>query len=158
MEAEAYVLEKVLFTEADFESMDWHDVHVHAIAFGPNAYEFSFDIDYLFRWLDPLPGKKYYRNWIGPATLVFENVYDASFATAAYAGLTILSVNRKDEKTSRVNPALTDWLWVLDCVEGEVTFRATGYRQFARKPAILLSMQRLTLEQRGGYSFECPSR
>jgi hypothetical protein len=29
----AYTPEKWIWTEADFETMGWHDVHVHALAF-----------------------------------------------------------------------------------------------------------------------------
>lgn len=138
--------------------MSWHDVPIHAFAFGPKAFELSFDIDYLYRWLDPLPGEKYYRFWIGPATLVFENVYATSIDTGAESGLIILEIQRDDGKPSTVHQSLTDWEWRFACVEGEFTFRSTGFRQNVRKPPILLSAQHLSLEQRGGYSFECPGR
>jgi hypothetical protein len=64
MTIEAYKLEKTLWTDADFERMDWHDNPVHAIAFGPASRELSLDIDYIFKWEQPLPGEKHYRFWI----------------------------------------------------------------------------------------------
>jgi hypothetical protein len=158
MGEETFKLEQRLFTEADFERMSWHDAPIHAFAFGPGPFEISFDIDYLYRWLDPLPGEKYYRFWIGSATLVFETAYETNFATGACSNIVILGVRREDGKPSRVNAALTDRRWTFACVEGEISSRTTGYRQFARKPPVLLSQQLLTLEQRGGISFECPSR
>jgi hypothetical protein len=47
----------------------------------------------------------------------------------------------------------TEWLWLLDCNEGEIAFRSVGFSQFTRRPPVLLQAQQLTLEERGGISF-----
>ena len=157
--AEAYSIEKILFTEADFDRMSWHDAPIHAFALGPADHELSLDVDYIYRWIHPLPGETYYKFWLGPATLAFERVYDLKFDLHSHVGsITLFDIKRSDGKPSRVSEALTDWLWVLDCLEGEITFRATGFRQFARGPAILTAKQKFTVSERGGYGFECPPR
>ncbi len=159
MSNETYTIEKALFTEADYDRMSWHDAPIHALALGAVDFELSLDIDYIYQWIDPPPGETYYKFWLGPATLVFERVYDLKFDLHSHQGsLTVLGIERSDGKPSRVSDALTDWLWTLDCLEGDVTFRATGFRQFARRPAVLVSKQMLTASERGGYSFECPPR
>lgn len=47
----------------------------------------------------------------------------------------------------------TEWQWLLECNEGEVTFRSVGYSQFTRRAPILTQAQQLTLDERGGISF-----
>ena len=136
--------------------MGWHDNPIHAFAFGPRPHEVSFDIDYIFKWEQPLPGEKYYRFWISPATLVFEEVFDLKVDHAAYAGLTILNVERAEVTKGGVSFPKKLWNWKLDCVEATWTICASGYRQFIRRQPVLLGQQRLTEEERGGFSFECP--
>lgn len=158
MTTDAYQAEKSLFTDQDFESMGWHDNPIHAFAFGPGSREVSFDIDYIFKWEQPLPDEKYYRFWISPATLVFEDVFDLKIEHDAYAGLTILGVEREEVKKAGVAFPKKLWNWKLDCVEATWTICAHGYRQFIRRPPILVRQQRLTDEQRAGFSFECPKK
>jgi len=161
MSFDAYNFDRVLFTEDDFDAMSWHDNPIHAIAFGPGDYELSLDIDYIFKWEQPLPGEKGYRFWISPATLVFENVYDLQVNQPYpyYAGLTITGVLREEMEKERGWPANKKvWKWTLGCLESGWMFSATGYRQFIRKPPILFNEQRYDIEERQGYSFECPDR
>lgn len=40
-------------------------------------FKLLFDIDYIFKWVGP-EEDGYYRFWISPATLIFENVYDVN--------------------------------------------------------------------------------
>jgi hypothetical protein len=158
MSSEGYTLEKSIWTSDDFDNMGWHDNPVHAVAFGPGAPEIAFDIDYIFKWEQPLPGEKHYRFWISPATLVFQDVLDLKISHDAYAGLTILGIQRREpEKQDEKFPKKL-WDWTIDCVEGIWQFRASGYRQFIRRPPELCSQQRLGCDQRGGYDFSCPQR
>lgn len=158
MTTDSYSLPKELFTELDFDTMGWHDNPIHAVAFGPGEQELSFDIDYIIKWEQPLPGEKSYRFWISPATLVFENLYNCqfNFDFPYHADLTILSLDRERVENNHSTKAV--WKWTLDCLEAYWVFSATGYRQFIRKPPVLLDAQRFELPQRGGYNFECPPR
>jgi hypothetical protein len=53
MAIQQYTIQKPVWTEADFEQMGWHDVHIHAVAFRPEIFELWLDIDYIFGWVDP---------------------------------------------------------------------------------------------------------
>jgi hypothetical protein len=88
-------IEKPVWTEADFEQMGWHDVHVHAVAFRPQIFELWLDMDYIFRWVDPHDGETHYSFWVAPATLVFENVYDLKFDIESHDG------NRRQRRERR---------------------------------------------------------
>lgn len=54
---EHYTLDKTIWTEADYETMSWHDATVYAFAFenGGENYngDFLVDIDYIFKWVYP---------------------------------------------------------------------------------------------------------
>ena len=92
-----YTPEKWLWTDADFEQMGWHDVHIHGFAFG--AYTLTFDIDYTFRWVDPAPGETYYRFWLSPATLVFDDVSDVQLDLEPHGKPIIMGVTRSEPVT-----------------------------------------------------------
>ena len=74
-----YELEKWVWTEEDFERMGWHDSRIYALAFSPETFELLLDIDYIFQWINPEPGETFYKFWVAPATLIFENVSDVDF-------------------------------------------------------------------------------
>ena len=52
---ESFQPEKWIFTEADYESMGWHDSNIHAISFLPETFELVLDIDYILQWIHPEP-------------------------------------------------------------------------------------------------------
>jgi len=159
MSSLTYTPEKLFFTDEDFATMGWHDNPVRALAFGREARELSLDIDYIFKWEEPLPEEKHYRFWISPATLVFEDVLELSIQHEFYCGLTLLGIEREEYK-KEVSPIFSKklWKWKLDCVEGGWDISASGFRQFIRRPPVLVKEQGLDLADRGGYSFECPKR
>src|SRR5262245_9689225 len=116
-----YAPEKWIWTDADFDQMGWHDVVIHSLAF--DAYTLSLDIDYMFRWVDPAPGETYYRFWLSPATLVFDNVSDLRIDLEPYGAPIIMGVTRSEPVT--VADRATTWQWLLDCLDGKISFRAT---------------------------------
>src|SRR4051794_40935091 len=152
MTIQQHSIEKPVWTEADFEQMGWHDVHVHAVAFRPDVSELWLDIDYIFSWVEPHGDETHYSFWIAPATLVFENVYDLQFDFESQDGdLTLQGIERSDASAPR--NAVTkqaEWRWLLDFNNGQANLRSIGFSQFTRRPPILVRAQHLTLEQRGG--------
>jgi hypothetical protein len=114
---ENYQLPKLIWTEADFDQMGWHDVKIHAITFVPEVYEFVLDIDYIFAWVEPEPPSPCYSFWISPATLVFRNIpqFQADFSEPL--DLQILGIERKDPRVPRNAIYIkdkTEWTWTID--------------------------------------------
>lgn len=144
-----YTPEKWIWTEADFDRMGWHDVNVHAFAF--RACTLSFDLDYMFRWVDPAPGETYYKFWMSPSTLVFAHVSDVRLDLTPHGAPIIMGLTRSEP--AAVPGYATTWQWSIDCLDGEVAFRATGYRQFTRRAPVLVSAQYFSGAERGGISF-----
>lgn len=144
-----YTPEKWIWTDADFETMSWHDVHIHSIAF--ESYSLAFDIDYMLSWIAPGAGEIYYKHWLSPATLLFERVSDVHIDLKPPGAPIVMDVTRSEPVTISGKP--TTWLWHFDCIEGTIDLRATGFRQFIRRQPILASKQFFSESERGGISF-----
>jgi hypothetical protein len=147
-------LDKSLWTEADFENMQWHDNPIHAFMFSDN-FEIIMDIDYIFEWV--LKGKKY-AFWISPCTFIFENVYDLTFNVGpATPGLTIDFITKenpqKTQNAEHINRD-TEYDWTIEAQEGTISFKSIGYKQFVRQKPRLLATQKLESIDRGGISFD----
>ena len=52
---------KTIWTDTDFEDMNWHDNVVHALSIIPKEYDYELllDIDYIFDWVKPEPPQNY---------------------------------------------------------------------------------------------------
>ena len=154
--AEKYELEKWVWTESDFEQMGWHDARIHAIAFLPDSFEFVLDIDYILRWVRPGESETHYKFWVAPATLVFDNVHDLRIDLEPYAGVEIQDIRREDPqepKNAEYVGRDTEWRWVIEAQEGEISLRAAGYKQYFRSEPVFGSQQSLDVGIRGGFSF-----
>jgi hypothetical protein len=150
-------LGKAILTEEDFLNMNWHDCNIHAMAFGVN-YELNFDIDYIFRWIEP-KAEKGYEFLVSPCTLIFENVHELKLDIA-------ITVPFKLEIESIIKhtpqrPINADYIkreieyhWEIETQQGNITFKSVGYKQFVRQEPKLSNNQSLTLVERGGVSFD----
>ncbi len=136
--------QKWVLTEEDFETLSWHDSRIHAIAFGPEKSEIVFDIDYIFEWIHPTQGQLNFSFRVAPATLVFENVYAVEFdldLDCGDGGLEIDSIRRELEGAPRNAKYIgkdKEWLWTIECQQGDIKFRAAGFQMYARaRPQIV---------------------
>jgi hypothetical protein len=152
----AYPLEKWVWTEADFDSMGWHDAKLYALAFFQDTFELALDIDYIFEWVQPEPPAPNYTFWVSPCTLVFENVTDLEVDIAPYDDLTIDGLTRGDETFIPRNAAAiggrVERHWTIDC-HGAITMRSIGFKQYVRRVPRHLAGQSMSLNDRGGISF-----
>jgi hypothetical protein len=150
--SETYEIEKWLWTEADFEVMGWHDPPIHALAFLPDQFEFVLDIDYILEWVHPQPSETYFKFWVAPATLVFENVYDIEFDIKSYNGSLEIDRIRKEATQRPHNTEYiekeNEWLWVIECQEGEIKFRSVGFKQYIRAKPQFCHSQTLDMKSR----------
>ena len=71
-----YELQKLIWSQHDFDVMGWHDATIHAFALVPEQFELLLDIDYILKWEEPEPPDVYHTFWVSPATLVFQGVQD----------------------------------------------------------------------------------
>lgn len=149
-----FKLEKLLWTDADFDHMGWHDNKIHAIAFGQEEQELLFDIDYIFKWVDPKEGEQFYRFWLAPCTLVFSQVHQVRLNSDTGSmydfGIPILELERRQIQLRQKHQT---WEWSLLCLTGSIHFQACGYHQYVRAQPLFSEDQSLTVRDRGGFSF-----
>lgn len=151
---EPYRLEKPLWTADDFEVMGWHDSRLWAMVADEERFEFAMDLDYIFNWVHPGPDETYFKFWVAPVTMVFENAYDVTInIESRQGGIEVADLHREDSKPAP-NGALTDYRFRFECQEGEISLRATGYRLYVRSEPRLMQAQCFSLEERGGISVE----
>jgi hypothetical protein len=154
---ETYRLEKSLWTDADFESMGWHDVVVHAVAFDTEHHELLLDIDYIFAWVDPSPSSQYFSFWLAPSTLVFRDVWEMRIQYEASLGFQLQGIKRTEPRV-RPHPLpegrKEERRWTLDGNEGEISFWAIGYSQFVRQIPKHHREQSFSISERSGVSFD----
>lgn len=152
--AKVYNLEKEIWTEADFEHMSWRDVTIHAFSYSAD-YELLLDIDYIFEWVHPKKDSEhYFKYWIAPCTLVFENTTKIVFdlGIAAPHQRKIDDIFMEPSESHSTEKPMYDW--AIETLQGEITFQAEAFKQYVRQQPKLLLVNELELEQRGGISFE----
>lgn len=149
-----YHLEKTIWTDADFELMNWHDCPIHAFSFNDN-FELLLDIDYIFKWVQPKKSKRYFNFWIAPCTLVFENVYDIGFESDHKQPIIdyIEKSNPQRAKNSEFIGRDAEYDWDIVMISSEMNFKSVGFKQYVRRNPIISFNQRLTTKERGEVSF-----
>ncbi|MFF3255568.1 hypothetical protein ACFYWP_32105 [Actinacidiphila glaucinigra] len=149
-------LTKNTWTDADFDEMGWHEVTIHGMCVQPGAGDDSLprlllDIDYIVRWVHPVPPKKHFSLWIAPSTLVFEDVWDVE-GDLAFKGMA-LSLDIDHLRRSTAEDKRDEPQWHIEGHYFDLKFRATGYRQYLRQAPRLSPRLVLSLGDRGGLSF-----
>lgn len=153
---EPFELEKSIWSEADFDRMSWHDVHIHALAFSTETHEFLMDIDYMFAWVDPEVPDPNYTFWMAPCTWIFSNVHSFTANIEWGLGLEISGVSRENiGRPQNADHIMKDkeWKWEFDCQEGVFSFRSVGFVQITRHRPIRAKAQSFSWDERGGISF-----
>jgi hypothetical protein len=146
------------WTTADFETLGWHDCHIHGFRFTDfnderGTAEFEFDIDYILEWLRDGDSALKFR--IAPATLTFHDVFglrielDYATPTAGMMPFSIDGVNR--EPISYPGGAMSfRWLLPINWPAGEITFESPGFTQILRREPVEHEGQCLTASERSG--------
>jgi hypothetical protein len=153
-------LQKVVWTEEDFENMGWHDATIYAVSFLTNQWELVFDIDYLVEWVSEGVAGAPIEFWVAPATLVFENVNGLKTNYEIWTGSpltpSIMDISRSGRE---YNLAGNPWEWTIELEHGgKMEFHASGFRQFFRANPIFQKGQQLEFINRGGISFDRPTK
>ncbi len=142
-----------IWTHEQFDSMSWHDNHVHGLTLVEGEHgagELLLDLDYIVEWL---PGTDAgFRFRIVPAILRFLQVTDLRIAldyaaaTAALAPFSLHSIERRNEVRARYTAQV--WTLRVNWPVGEIAFESTGYEQRSTASEIVTELQRLRADQR----------
>jgi len=142
-----------LKTEIDFDTISWHDNHVHALRViegEDGSGELVLDIDHIVEWIETPDGAFQFR--ILPVTLTFHGVMflrlalDYASATAAFTPFMIEGIERQVEQ--RNGFATHHWTIPISWPSGSLAFEARGFTQCGDGEPIHTTSQCLTPEQR----------
>ena len=149
-----YDLEKSIWTEQDFDKMGWHDSSVYGIAFG-TPYELSFDIDYIFKWVNPVKLGQPISFWVSPCTLLFKDAFALTMNIDRRGGMTDMLEIADLYLVGKVEQEKNKWIyeWNIDLQEGHINFKSSGFDQVIRQRPVFTDGQFLTLDERNGISF-----
>ena len=139
-----YQLEKWLWSEADFDRMGWHDATIYAVQFGKDI---SFDIDYIFEWVQA-DKDDFFSFYIAPVTLVFPEPSRVVF-NVDFRGEQQLEIEEIHRRTT--DAGATEWY--IETAQGDVTITADSFRQIVRRYPTRQTRQQILPEERGETSF-----
>jgi len=151
---ETFRIAKATWTDADFDTMGWHDATLWSTLADPEHFEFLIDLDYIFQWVGPLHGETHYRFRVAPVTMIFENAHSIRIDIESSQGVIEIADLHRENPRPTPNGRLEESTYRFDCQQGEISMVATGYRMIVRRAPVLASAQSLSLPQRGGVSFE----
>ena len=140
------------WTSEHFESMSWHDNHVHAFRLQEGEWgsgKLILDIDYILEWVK---AEQKIRFRIVPACLAFLDVselrmyLDYAASSAAHGPFSIHQITRRSEKRERYVAQI--WNIAINWPKGEFEFVAAGFVQTSLGEPILCDAQMLQPGQR----------
>lgn len=142
------------WTTEDFDSLSWHDCHVHGFSLEAGAdgtADVIFDIDFIVEWRCHADGPVAFR--IAPANLTFHAVsglrVELDYA-AVTAGMTPFSL-AGIERTLHENPhgfRTHHWRLPINWPTGAITFESPGFTQVLRRAPLLVERQYLEPAER----------
>lgn len=150
---QTYELEKSIWSEKDFSIMGWHDSKIWAFLADAENFTFMVDLDYIFQWVPPNEGEGYFKFWVAPVTMVFENAFDIVLDIKSTQGeFNVADLHMENEKKAK-NDCFSDYDFRFECQEGDFKLSATGFKMYVRKAPTLQSRQSLDFTSRGGVGF-----
>jgi hypothetical protein len=145
-------MNKTKWTGADFDSLCWHDNHVHGFGIREGEYgagQLLLDLDYISEWRCGVD--KTCSFMLAPADLVFEEVIDLEVRFDC-KGIAMgpLSIGEIRRETTGETEQFGRYRWtiVLNFPKGEIVFLASGFVQELRAAPIESPRQSLTWQER----------
>jgi hypothetical protein len=148
-----YHPEKLIWSHQDFATMGWHDARIWSTVADSENFEFLFDLDYIFNWVHPGPGETYFRFWVAPVTMVFENAGDVRIDIDSQQGCIEVADFHLEQIEPSPNGKFTQYRSKFECQEGSIELQSTGFKMYVRRPPTLMSSQSFQLAARNGVSF-----
>ncbi|HWA12578.1 MAG TPA: hypothetical protein VHA15_05760 [Burkholderiales bacterium] len=143
------------WTTEDFESLSWHDVHVHGLRLtsfneSHGTAELVLDIDYILKWENSGNGFQF---TLCPAELAFQGVFglklelDYATPTAGMCPFSIHAINREPSEFPTGGKSYR-WHIPINWPAGTLRFEAPGFTLTLVGEPIVHSQQSLPPEKR----------
>jgi hypothetical protein len=152
-------IEKNIWTQDDFEIMGWHDSNIYGLTIEKGEDNWTadllLDIDYIFKWIQPVPPVQTFTFWIAPCTLIFKETFDLQMDFATDGGCLDLLEVADLYLTSKTEQEKNKYIyeWTIELQQGQIKLKSYGFEQIVRQEPVHIGQQVMTLEERGGISF-----
>jgi hypothetical protein len=163
-QSETFTLDKNIWTQDDFDIMGWHDATIRALALEEGSRflknNLVLDIDYIFKWVVSEAPESVITFWVAPCTMIFKNRFDLEMDfEGSNCGdlMDIAGLHLKDKVFNKDNSLLYAGLiyeWAMELHQGLISLKSDGFEQIVRRNPIYTPQQVLSMEERGGISFE----
>ncbi|MDA3614338.1 hypothetical protein [Polluticaenibacter yanchengensis] len=158
-QSDKFILDKNIWTQDDFEIMGWHDANVYGLTIERSednwTADFLLDIDYIFKWVHPIPPAQAFTFWVAPCTLIFRDCFDLHIDFRTYGGcldlLEIADLYLKSKTEQEKNMFVYEW--TIELQQGQITLKSYGLEQIVRQQPKHVNGQVLTLNERDGINF-----
>ncbi len=158
-QSDKFKLDKSVWTQDDYENMSWHDANIYGLTIEKIednwTAEFLLDIDYIFKWVHPIPPAQTFTFWVAPCTLIFKECFDLDmdFKTDGDClDLMEIADMYLKSKTEQVKNKFV-YEWTIELQQGQITLKSYGFEQIVRQQPKHVKGQVLTLNERGGINF-----
>ncbi|MDP4254666.1 MAG: hypothetical protein Q8938_11720 [Bacteroidota bacterium] len=152
---ENYALMKKVWTNADFDELDWMGCQIHGMTIVKNrgwcVGDLVFDVDYIVetRWEDG-PGQKKW-SWIAPATITFKEVniawMNSIMCDTISFGWDVLAIDRLG--VSFTSDGVDYYKWQIEMENGTILIDALSLEMVIRRKPIKTSKGYLPAAVRG---------
>jgi hypothetical protein len=154
-----FELNKSIWKQSDFQEMGWHDASIYGISIekkaGQQLPDLQFDIDYIFKWVNPGPSEHSFSFWVAPCTLVFHEIF--ALQIDIDSGLLIFDSLEIDDieliRTETDKKGETQYFWEIGLHIGAIYFQSKGFTQIVKKQPVHTIQQGLSIDQRGTVNF-----
>ena len=151
-------IDKVQWTDSDFEEMSWHDNHVHGIQVEVDNEDHGtgilvLDLDHILEWIAPASPGEAVRFRIARARLTFYEISALRIEidwASAQAGMTPFSIGEISRRKLEYPTGYVSWAWTVavNWPQGAITFNSPRFSQVLVGPVVATDGQCLTLRQR----------
>ena len=156
---EVFKLEKSTWTHDDFEEMGWHDANIYGLTIEKkdenSAADFLLDIDYIFKWVHPIPPTQTFTFWVAPCTLVFKECFDLRLNFENHgSSLDLMEISDLFLK-SKIEQEKNRFVyeWEIELQQGCITLKSYGFEQIVRQQPKHLQEQVIKWDEREGINF-----
>lgn len=148
------------WTDNNFNDITWHDNTIHGLYLKEDMdgfiNELYFDIDHILEWIKPIEPDGFFNFLISPSTLVFKDVHNLKIDIDSGSTTTLSLQIENLYNLGKINKSSTYFTskWHIELQNGDIFFEAKGFQQNTRRRPIFTNKQRLSLNERGGISFD----
>lgn len=134
---------KSTYSAKDWDSLEFHDCHVHGIRWERSTYSFLLQLDFIIEWVET--GNSY-EFWLSPAELRFDYASNVNVSlpwTNDFGECQIDSFHRQQTNPSPTGVDLFTWKLEFSSPAGSIELTSSDFRLDVLESPVLRNVQHL---------------